>query len=616
MADRNYWSRLTDQRMSRRGILRGAGVGAAGLAGAALIGCGDDDDDDGAATASPGATTASPGATQAPEGTAAPTSVAPERGGIYRLAIPEAPDHYDMHRTTAASTYHVTRWAHSKLMQWTPGNGQFAGGEMEGDLVATWEQPDDLTYIMHLRDDVTWDERAPTSGRGLEAEDVVLSWERWAEVGRRRTLLSNAVRDTAPIKSFTAVDDKTLEIKLAFPDSTVLQALSWQNRLWVTPREAFTGAYDFDTDMRGTGPFMLTEERSGVSATFARNPKWHGNPGGPWLDGVEITYIPEPAQHEAQFRTGNIHQGVGNLANIPIVAAEMQDSQLVKFPPAGVGGAVSLTWLPGSPFHDQRVRRAMSMAIDRDVVVDIFSNPAEYAQLGVELSSFWYNPTSPAYGPFWLDPKGSGFGPAAKNLEHNLAESKALLAAASFTSENPLEFDVTQHPRSRENRAEVYQAMWADAGIKAAVTPADYASEWQEFLSAGRGYVPWHDGRYHVLLKPNSADPDMLIWVNRFFSQAGSAIAGDEFPELERQIQAARSTLDFDERVEALHDIQRYMVDEMVAVPYDARTETVEIYNAGVNGPAQWTPWLGADNYGAASSTLAKHYWLDESLRG
>ena len=339
-------------------------------------------------------------------------------------------------------------------------------------------------------------------------------------------------------------------------------------------------------------------------------------PGGPWLDGVEITYIPEPAQHEAQFRTGNIHQGVGSLANIPIVAAEMQDSQLVKFPPAGVGGAVSLTWLPLSPFHDPRVRRAMSMALDRDVVVDIFSNPADYAPLGIGLSSFWYNPTSPAYGPFWLDPKGSGFGPAAKYLEHNIAEAKALLAAAGFTSENPLEFDVTQHPRSRENRAEVYQAMWADAGIKAAVTPADYASEWQEFLSAGRGYVPWHDGRYHVLLKPNSADPDMLIWLNRFFSQAGSAIAGDEFPELERQIQAARTTLNFDERVEALHDIQRYMVDEMVTVPYDARTETVEIYNAGVNGPAEWTPWLGADNYGAASSTLAKHYWLDESLRG
>jgi ABC-type transport system substrate-binding protein len=293
----------------------------------------------------------------------------------------------------------------------------------------------------------------------------------------------------------------------------------------------------------------------------------------------------------------------------------MENSQLVKYSPAGTGGAVALTWLPGSPFHDIRVRKAMSMAIDRDAVIDIFSNPKDYVPLGVELNSFWYNPTSPAYGPFWLNPKGSEFGPAAKNLEHNVAESKALLAAAGYDSDNPLEFDITQHPKSKESRAEVYQAMWADAGIKVAVTPADYASEWQEFLSAGRGYVPWHDGRYHVLLKPNSADPDILIWVNRFFSQAGSAIAGDEFPELERQIQDARHMLDYQERVAALHDIQRYMVDEMVTVPYDAKTETVEIYNSGVNGPANWTPWLGADNYGAASSTLAKYYWLDESLR-
>ncbi|MQA00686.1 MAG: hypothetical protein GEU80_15400 [Dehalococcoidia bacterium] len=355
-----------------------------------------------------------------------------------------------------------------------------------------------------------------------------------------------------------------------------------------------------------------------MSLTYTRNEKWHGNEGGPWMDGVEVTFIPEPAQWEAQFRAGNIHEGVGSPANVPIVAAEMEASQIVKFPPPGYGGTVSLSWLPDMPFHDERVRRAMSMSMDRNAVVDIYNNPADFEAVGIELTGYWYNPVSPAYGQFWLDPRGSDFGAAAAYMQHNVEEATKLLDAAGYNSGNQLEFDVIEHPRRApiENRGEVLQAMWAEAGMKVNVTPADYTSEWQEYLSGGRGYVEWKTGRPAVLLKPNSADSDVLFWLTRFFSQAGSSVGGDEFPELDTMIFDARAIADFDARVAAVHDIQRYIVDQMVAVPYDAETESTEIYNVGVHGPERWVPWMGLENYGAASSTLAKHYWLDAALHG
>src|SRR5690606_27818436 len=147
-----------------------------------------------------------------------------------------------------------------------------------------------------------------------------------------------------------------------------------------------------------------------------------------------------------------------------------------------------------------------------------------------------------------------------------------------------------------ENRAEVLQAMWAEAGMKVNVTPADYTSEWQEYLSGGRGYVEWKTGRPAVLLKPNSADSDVLFWLTRFFSQAGSSVGGDEIPDLDKMIFDARGIADFDARVAAVHDIQRYIVDKMVAVTYDAQTESTEIYNVGVHGPERWVPWMGLEN--------------------
>src|SRR5690606_5134452 len=149
------------------------------------------------------------------------------------------------------------------------------------------------------------------------------------------------------------------------------------------------------------------------------------------------------------------------------------------------------------------------------------------------------------------------------------------------------------------------------------VTPADYTSEWQGYLSGGGGYVEWKTGREPVLLKPNSPDADPMFWLTRFFvsNDAEPGVAGREFPEMEQSILDARRIMDFDERIAAMHDIQRYMVENMVAVPYDAGTESTEIYNAGVHGPDRWSPWMGLENYGAASSTYAKHYWLGEALR-
>ena len=594
MAERGTWH----GRMTRRTAFRGAAVGAAGLTGAALIGC-----DSGGPRTEPAKTSATP------------DNQKPQRGGIFRTAVVSAPDHFDILSATAASTCQAGVWAYSTLHQWTAGDGQFATGKMEGDLVKQWEQPDELHYVLKLRDGVTWDKRAPTSGRALDADDVVLSWQKFEKKGRYRADVANSVTGAGSIKAIKKIDDRTLGIELAFPDVIALPALSWQNNFFVYPKESMSGGFDPLREMRGTGPFTLKENRPGVGYSFERNPNWHGAQG-PWFDGVDVAVISDPAQWEAQFRAGNIHEGIGSTANIPIVAREVKDSKIVTAPPPGVGGTISLNWIPNAPFHDIRVRRAISMSIDRNAILDVYHTPAAYKPLGIKLNNYWFNPVSPAYGEFWLDPLSSKFGPAARYLSHDVAEAKKLLTAAGYSNSKPLEYDIIEHPTSRENRAELLQAMWEKAGIKTKITPADYNSEWQKYISAGRGYTKWKTGRPVVLLKTNTPNPDVLHWLTRFLASDGSlSVTGDEFPELSKMIFAARGVSKWEDRVQRVHDIQRYAVEQMVAPPYHAMTEATEIYQKGVRGPERYQRWLGFENYGAVASVIAPYYWLDETLR-
>jgi peptide/nickel transport system substrate-binding protein len=574
-----------------------------GLAAAALVGC-------------TGRGTSAPPAKTINVATPAATDDQPQKGGVFKVAQVGAPDHFDILTATAASTLQAGVWAYSRLHQWKPGDGKFASGEMEGDLLKSWEQPDPLRYIFHLRENVTWDQRAPTNGRPLQAKDVVLSWQKFEKSGRYRADIANSVNKAASVIAIKEIDNKTLQMDLKFPDVIALPSLSWQNNFFVYPQESMNGGFDPKTDIRGTGPFMLTKHRPGVGYTFERSPKWHG-PQGPWIDGVETTIIPAPAQWETQFRSGNIHMGVGGKPNIPIVAREMKNSKITLSPPPGYGGTVSLQWQPGSPFHDIRVRKAMSMSIDRDAMLDLYNNPADYKAVGVNLNRYWYTPVSPAYGEFWLNPQTPAFGPGAAFLKYNPTEAQQLLSAAGYNASKPFIFDIIEHPNSTEKRAETLQAMFAKSGIKANVTPADYASEWQKYLSNSRGYFDWKTGRPAVMLKPNTPNPDVLHWLSRFLSGAGSlSVTGDVFPALTEMIAKARTNFDFKARVEAVHNIQRYAVENMVAPPYHAETEDVEIFNAGVHGPERYQRWMGLENYGSVSDVIAPYYWLDKSLRG
>ena len=264
--EKNYWS----SRVNRRTALRGGAIGAAGLVGAALIGCGDDDDDDAAAPAAaakPAATAAAakPAATAAAAKPAAVPAVN-KAGGTFKSFSPFDIDSFDNHSSPTYKTMTLNAYTHSRLVRYSvEADGSAATGAVEGDMAESIEQVDDTTIVFKLRKGVKWDERAPTSGREFDSSDVVASWDRHSESGAYRAVLSNKVKDVAPIVSMEATDASTVTMKLARPDALTLPIMAWYlSGLWILPKEAANGGYDPTKDVRANGPFILYKHTPSV----------------------------------------------------------------------------------------------------------------------------------------------------------------------------------------------------------------------------------------------------------------------------------------------------------------------------------------------------------------
>src|SRR5215475_3341849 len=108
----------------------------------------------------------------------------PKRGGILRVRGYDPP-HFDHHQTISFKTNTTLSFVHSTLVRYKVGPeippGTFT---IEPHLAERWEQPDETTYVFHLRHGVTWHNKPPLNGRELVAEDVKFTFDRFlAEPG-------------------------------------------------------------------------------------------------------------------------------------------------------------------------------------------------------------------------------------------------------------------------------------------------------------------------------------------------------------------------------------------------------------------------------------------------
>ena len=289
--------------------------------------------------------------------------------------------------------------------------------------------PDGLTATFKTRGNLKFDERAPTNGRVGDSSDIKFSWDRWVAQNPRAPELSNTKSADAPILGVTTPDARTAVMKLAFPFAPLFPMLAFSFHPLIYPKEA-DGGYDPRSVARGSGAWQVEEDRWPTSIKLKRNPNWYEKDR-PYYDGIDLINLTDYAQGTAQLKAGNIEtygvrqEDIYAIKNENKSLAMTQRAQFTR----NTGGWTFFGGRPGSPFRDDRVRRALSMLIDRDRWLDTFSGRADWEKIGVPVETAWTSFVGPGWS-FFLDPRGKEIGEGGKNFLYNPTEAKKLLSAS------------------------------------------------------------------------------------------------------------------------------------------------------------------------------------------
>ncbi|MGH8058686.1 MAG: ABC transporter substrate-binding protein, partial [Candidatus Entotheonellia bacterium] len=387
----------------------------------------------------------------------------PKRGGILRVRGWDAV-HFDPHLTRNFRTHTALSFVYSKLLRHKVGPEVKPGTFIvEPDLAERWEEPDDTTYLFHLRKGVKWHNKPPVNGRELVAEDVKFSFDRFlTEKGNpERQLLESVDR-------VEVVDRYTVKFALKEPFVWLLDILANAMMMWIVAPEVVAKYGDLkkvDTAI-GTGPFILEQYEANVKSVFKRNPDYF-RPGLPYVDGVEWLVVDDESTALAMYRTGQIDTGPWNnwMVRQQDLESLKQSHPHLVYQDIQATNATTL-WMRTDkpPFNDVRVRRAISHALDRQGIIE----------------AVWMRGTlSPAVPPGlaeWSLPIEQ-MGEGAKYYRYDPKEAKRLLAEAGY----PKGFKTTLsgtggYGRDMVDAMQMVQRDLKDVGIEAELKLQEYGA--------------------------------------------------------------------------------------------------------------------------------------------
>jgi peptide/nickel transport system substrate-binding protein len=291
---------------------------------------------------------------------AATDEEAPKRGGILTYMIPaDAPPSFDAHRESTYATVHAVAPFYSVLIRVNPENPA-ATTDLVCDLCTAMPQPTEggKTYAFKIRDGVKF-----TDGTPLTAYDVAATWNDIAFPPKG--VLSARESNYLMIDKIEAPDAGTVVFHLKFPTSAFLPALADPFNMIYEKKILDKDPRWYETHIMGSGPFKFVEYQTGQSIKGERNPDYY-HKGLPYLDGFVGIFADKQAVRVDAIRSDRAaieFRGMPPAARDELKAA-LGDKLAVQESDWNVGSAVTPNHKK-KPFDDPRVRRALTLAIDR-----------------------------------------------------------------------------------------------------------------------------------------------------------------------------------------------------------------------------------------------------------
>ncbi|MDR2906252.1 MAG: peptide-binding protein [Helicobacteraceae bacterium] len=380
-----------------------------------------------------------------------------------------------------------------------------------GEIAESWEFIDDRAIVFKLREDRYWHD-----GKKVTAQDALFTYQ---------TAISDRV--SSPYASnFRAVEkvevlnDFTLKVTYKTPYFKALE--TWMMPL--IPKHILENDLDLMTSTFNSRPignsYFRIDELS-ISKNIELKAFKDFKPRAPFIDKVVFEYIQDASVQFLKLKSRQIH--IGSLdalqADRQIDAKFREDFRIVE--------TSSLTYtylgfnLKNPKFAEPKLREALSLAIDRQELIDIL---------------FF------GHGKICTQPilEGAlGFNPTIAPVKQDISRAKTLLAELGYTARNPLKITISTNANSpiRNYAAEIIQQQLAKAGVIVKIR----STEWQAFLTR------LNARDFEVILMgwsvPLMPDP-YTIWHSKSDFKGGFNMVGYKNDEVDRLIELSQKTSD------------------------------------------------------------------------
>jgi peptide/nickel transport system substrate-binding protein len=275
---------------------------------------------------------------------------------------------------------------------------------------------------------VRWHPRPPVNGRELTAEDVRYSVERFL------TVKGNAYASMlSAVDKVEALDRYTVKFTLKEPYAWFLDVLANPHAVAIIARECVEKFGDLKKQeaVIGTGPWMLDSYRPNVGYTLVRNPSYFV-PGLPYIDRIEVSIDEDNGSRMAAFLGGKYDIGWEFMGAInrtdwvqvkDVVKSKRPRLRTAEFPSSVMTHLALRTDI--KPFNDVRVRQALSLAFERQAIIEQILEGHGTPNAAV-----------PVFMRDWTVPVDK-LGEGARYFKHDPAEARRLLAAAGYPNGFP-----------------------------------------------------------------------------------------------------------------------------------------------------------------------------------
>jgi dipeptide transport system substrate-binding protein len=375
---------------------------------------------------------------------------------------------------TDGTTFDANLPIYNRLVEFRIGSTQ-----VEPGLAEKWDiSPDGKTYTFHLRHGVKWQSNKnfkPT--RDFNADDVIFSFERqWKDSNPFHKVSGgsydyfNDMNLPKLLASIEKVDDYTVKFTLNEPQTPFLADMamdfaSIQSKEYADTLLKMGKPELIDQEPIGTGPFEFVVYQRDATIRYRAFPGYWGAK--PKIDQLVFSINKDPAVRLAKLRANECQiMAYPALADVPGIKKDPK-LQLEQQPGLNIGYLGFNT--QKKPFDDVRVRRALSMAIDKKAIVDaVYQGAGQPAKNLIPPTMTW------------------AYNNDIKDYPHDPAAAKKLLAEAGYP--NGFETDLWAMPVQRpynpdaKRIGEMMQADLAKIGVKAKIV----TYEWGEYLKRVR----------------------------------------------------------------------------------------------------------------------------------